>query len=121
MALEDHSAAPLTHRTPWIWLLQHSASRCVNGTSRYCWVCSYHDDRVQAMPHKMYQDCFNAEFLEKLDPGLKPIVDWLPGYVEAYGDQVLGRGKCITTAAKPKTMRLAPTSTTGTATHISVK
>ena len=68
----------------------HSASRCVNGTSRYCWVCSFHDDRVQAMPHKLYQDQFNSEFLAKLDPSLKPIVEWLPGFVEEYGDQVLG-------------------------------
>ena len=27
----------------------HSASRCVNGTTRYCWVTSFHDDRVQEM------------------------------------------------------------------------
>ena len=33
----------------------HSASRCVNGVPRYCWVCSYHDDRVRSLPHKLYQ------------------------------------------------------------------
>jgi hypothetical protein len=31
----------------------HSASRCVNGISRYCWVTSFHDDRVRALPHKL--------------------------------------------------------------------
>jgi len=68
----------------------HSASRCVNGEARYCWVTSFHDDRVQALPHKLYQDRFNAEFLEQLAPELRCIVDWLPGYMQDYGDQVLG-------------------------------
>jgi hypothetical protein len=25
------------------------------GQPRYCWVCSYHDDRAPDMPHKLYQ------------------------------------------------------------------
>ncbi len=69
----------------------HSASRCVNGVSRYCWVCSFHDDRVRSMPHKLYQDEFNADFVEQLPMELRPIVSWLPEWVAQYGDQVLGR------------------------------
>jgi len=68
----------------------HSASRCVNGTSRYCWVTSFHDHRVQSMPHKLYQDRFNAEFLERLAPEVKQVTEWLPEYMRDYGDQVLG-------------------------------
>ena len=60
----------------------HSASRCVNGTSRYCWVTSFHDDRVQALPHKLYQDSFHPEFLERLAPDLQCITDWLPKYMQ---------------------------------------
>ena len=68
----------------------HSASRCVNGTSRYCWVTSFHDDRVRALPHKLYQDKFDEAFLERLAPELQCIVDWLPPYMEEFGEQVLG-------------------------------
>ena len=68
----------------------HSASRCVNGTSRYCWVTSFHDDRVQALPHKLYQDEFHPDFLEQLAPELQCITDWLPSYMQKHGHQVLG-------------------------------
>jgi hypothetical protein len=68
----------------------HSASRCVNGVPRYCWVASFFDDRVQALPHKLYQDEFHPDFLAQLAPELAPLVDWLPPYMAAYGDQVLG-------------------------------
>lgn len=51
----------------------HSASRCVNGTSRYVWVCSYHDRRALSMPHKLYQEEFNADFVDQLAPELRPM------------------------------------------------
>ena len=71
----------------------HSASRCVNGVSRYCLVSSFFDDRVAALPHKLYQDSFHPAFLadlNKIAPELIPIVDWLPGFMRDYGDQVAG-------------------------------
>ena len=69
----------------------HSASRCMNGTSRYCWVTSFHDDRVQALPHKLYQDSFHPEFLERLAPDLQCITDWLPKYMQVCASILLLR------------------------------
>jgi hypothetical protein len=36
------------------------------------------------------QDRFHPAFLERLSPKLRCITDWLPSYVQEYGDEVLG-------------------------------
>eukprot|EP01043_Picozoa_sp_COSAG02_P037690 COSAG02_NODE_2847_length_7905_cov_3.444017_8_plen_112_part_00 len=37
-----------------------------------------------------YQDKFDEAFLERLAPELQSIVDWLPPYMQEFGERVLG-------------------------------
>ena len=68
----------------------HSASRCVNGKSRYCWVSAFFDERALEMPHKLYQETFSEAFVEAIPAELRPVVDWLPPFVERFLGKVMG-------------------------------
>jgi hypothetical protein len=68
----------------------HSASRCVNGKSRYCWVSAFFDERALEMPHKLYQESFTPSFLKVIPAELRPVVDWLPSFVERHLSKVMG-------------------------------